>query len=230
MDVRLRRASRLLALTAAIVLITALSSYWLTGPPVFYSWKREGSILFSETGTKVRLPWVSNFTFEAERDPSTNDTRIMAIIDGEIRATLRDAELCFEMDSLYLRPYSHYSINDTKQVILISEDSAVAWNRTGYLASSPWGFSFRYNETHPVNSTAPTTYILRMIWNATLTFMPESSTSNELEVGLTLSIRFTQIAKKLDPAVFGYAIAAEASLGIVSAAVLYSKDKLVVIE
>ncbi|MHA2603493.1 MAG: hypothetical protein AM324_015340 [Candidatus Thorarchaeota archaeon SMTZ1-83] len=201
MDVRLRRASRLLALTAAIVLITALSSYWLTGPPVFYSWKREGSILFSETGTKVRLPWVSNFTFEAERDPSTNDTRIMAIIDG-----------------------------DTKQVILISEDSAVAWNRTGYLASSPWGFSFRYNETHPVNSTAPTTYILRMIWNATLTFMPESSTSNELEVGLTLSIRFTQIAKKLDPAVFGYAIAAEASLGIVSAAVLYSKDKLVVIE
>jgi len=219
----------LLALTAAIVLITALSSYWLTGPPVHYSWEREGSIMFSDTGTEVSLPWVSNFTFEAERDPSTNDTRIMAIIDGEIRATLRDAELSFEVECFYFTPDSHYSVNESKLVMLISEDSVVAWNQSFY-EISPYMFSFTLNRTFPVNSTVPTTYTLRTILNSSMTFLPEAGSTSELEVTLSLSIRFTEIAMGIDPVVFGYLIAGEAFLGVVSAAVLYSKDKLVVIE
>lgn len=226
----MRRASRLLALTAVIVFVTALSSYWLTGPPVLHSWEKEGSILFSDTGTEVSLPWVSNLTLEAERDPSTNDTQVMAIIDGEIRATLRDAELSFEMESFYFTPNSHYSVNETKLVMLISEDSVVGWNQSFYEHSSPYMFFYTLNRTRPVNSSVPTTYTLRMIWNSTLTFIPETSTSSEFEVTLTLSIRFTQIAMGVDPTVFRYIVAVEISLGIVSAAFLYSRNKLVIVE
>lgn len=229
MDVRLRRASKSAALTLLIILTTGLVSVWLENPSPPISWKKEGSVSYSDTIFNIEIPTDSNITYYADIDETQNTSRIYVEINTELAMTR--GLLSFEMESTYITLNSWYSAIDSREATLSSGSSSEYWNSTSYENRPFGGWTIDgSNETYQQNRTLLTEYSLQMIWNSSLILVEERNNDTSFDVYLKFWIYYTETQIKIDPALFKVIIVVECIFGITVTVKFYIFDKPEVID
>ncbi|NHI89695.1 MAG: hypothetical protein EAX87_09235 [Candidatus Thorarchaeota archaeon] len=229
MDVRLRRASRALALTLLIVLTTALVSIWANNPPPPVSWEMSGNVSYIDTMFSIEIPTSFNISHDVDVDEPHNTTRIYVEIRTEL--ILNKGLLNFGTYSTYIVSQSLYSVSENERASLSSKSSSKDWNVT--LNQPPpfrgWGTP-GLNETFQQNRTYPIEYSLRIIWNCSLTLVEERGNDTRFNLELDFRIRFNETQTQVNPALFPIIFKGECIVGTVVTIGFYVIDKPRVID
>jgi hypothetical protein len=229
MDVRLRRASRALALTLLIILTTALVSIWANNPPPPESWEMSGNASYIDTMFSIEIPTSFNISHDVAIDEFHNTTSISVEINTEL--ILKKGLLYFGTYSTYIVSQSWYSISENERASLSSKSSSKDWNVT--LNQPPpfrgWGTP-GLNETFQKNKTYPIEYSLRITWNCSLTLVEERGNDTRFDLHLDFWIRFNETQTQVDPALFPIMFIGECIVGTVVTIGFYAIDKPRVID
>jgi len=195
------RANRLVLAVGIVTIV--LTAYFLYSTPtveVPVQRERKGLVALSSSNEVILDPSLTNLTVRIDHDESDNTTRIQGITEMHFIAGLGSRNLSYVMTFLYLQPWHvDYTVNASKKVTLISDESVVVRNMSDYM----WGFLV-YEENYlrgnfSFNNTVPSRYLFQMSWDVTLSFVNVSPLKAEFACNISFIVLHPDYVAVLTP-------------------------------